>query len=129
MPALELYLKALGVAEQTNDTAEFATILVKLGLLYATQNGHARQSAGILFQGASISKTLEDKNIIGTIIQYWRTVFVRGDVQLAVNYFTESLKDYGGQKIHLCFKHLGKAYQQKGDYPTALQFTDRLTTF
>lgn len=122
--ALELYLKALGVAEQTTDTARIATILVNIGAVYAHKTATHDKALEYYFKALSISKTLEDKNIIGTINSNIGELYLlRGDVQLAVNYFTESLKDYGGsENTPYALNNLGKAYQQKGDYPTALQY-------
>ncbi len=129
--ALELYLKALGVAEQTTDSARIATILVNIGAVYAHKTATYDKALEYYFRALPISKSLADQNIIGTINSNIGELYLlRGDVQLAVNYFTESLKNYGGsENTPYALNNLGKAYQQKGDYPTALKYHQQAYDF
>ena len=129
--ALEFYLKALGVAEQTTDSARIATVLLNIGAVYAHKIATHDKALQYYFKALPISQSLADKNILGTINSNIGELYLlRGDVQLAVNYFNESLKDYGGsENTPYALNNLGKAYQQKGDFSTALQYHQRAYDF
>ena len=129
--ALEFYLKALGVAEQTTDSTRIATILLNIGAVYAHKTATHDKALQYYFKALPISQSLADKNILGTINSNIGELYLlRGDVQLAVNYFNESLKNYGGsENTPYALNNLGKAYQQKGDFSTALQYHQQAYDF
>lgn len=129
--ALEFYLKALRVAEQTTDSARLATILVNIGAVYAHKTATYDKALEYYFKALPISQSLDDKNIIGTVNSNIGELYLlRGNVEPAVEYFKTSLKDYGGsENTPYALNNLGKAYQQKGDYATALKYHQQAYDF
>lgn len=122
--ALELYLKGLQVAEQTTDSSRIATLLLNIGAVYSHKTATQDKALDYFFKALPISKRLEDKNIIATINANIGEVYMlRGNIDQALTYFKESLKDYkGSENTPYALNNLGKAYQKKGDYSIAISY-------
>ncbi len=129
--ALEFFLKALNVAEQTTDSVRIATILLNIGAVYAHKTATYDKALDYYFRASNISKSLDDKNIIGTVNANIGELYLeRLDIELALQYFNASLTDYkGSENTPYALNNLGKAYQLKGDYKSALQYHERAYIF
>jgi class 3 adenylate cyclase/Tfp pilus assembly protein PilF len=117
-------LKALHVAEQTDDSTRIATLLLNIGAVYAHKKATYDKALDYYLRALPISRSLSDRNIIGTINANIGEIYLlREEVDLALPYFKESLRDYAGsENTPYALNNLGKAYQKKGDYAKAIQY-------
>jgi class 3 adenylate cyclase/Tfp pilus assembly protein PilF len=122
--ALELYLRALQVAEQTDDSTRIATILLNIGAVYAHKKGTYDKALDYYLRALPISRSLSDRNIIATINANIGEIYLlREEVDLAIPYFKESQREYAGsENTPYALNNLGKAYFKKGDYQKAIQY-------
>lgn len=121
--ALELYLKALKVAEQTTDSLRIATILLNIGAVYANKTATYDNALEYYFRALKIGTSTGDKPILGTTnANIGEIYFLRNEIEKALIYFKESLKDYEGtENFPFALNNLGKVYEKKKEYATAVQ--------
>lgn len=129
--ALELYLKALHVAEQTTDSTRIATILLNIGAIYAHKKATYDKAEGYYLRAQSIAKSLEDRNIIATInSNLGELKLIKDEYESAINFLKASLKEYdGSENTPYALNLLGKVYQKKGDYQTAINYHQQAFEF
>ncbi|HSC54825.1 MAG TPA: adenylate/guanylate cyclase domain-containing protein [Phnomibacter sp.] len=129
--ALELYLKALHIAEQTDDSTRIATLLLNIGAVYAHKKATYDKALDYYRRALEISRLLPDKNIIGTVNANIGEIYLlREEIDMALPYFKESLKDYAGsENTPYALNNLGKAYFKKGNYQKAIEYHEQALEF
>lgn len=129
--ALELFLKALNVAEQTTDSSRIATILLNIGAIYAHKKATYEKAEDFYLRAQSIAKSLEDRNIIATInSNLGELKLIKEDYEAAIGFLKSSLKEYNGsENTPYALNLLGKTYQKKGDYSTAIMYHQQASDF
>ncbi len=125
--ALELYLKSLSVAEQINDTLRILTALQNIGAIYFNKPSTFDKALQYFLKALPMSELIGDKNAIGTITVNLGEIYLKkGDDASALNYFKKSLDAYeGSANIPYSLNDIGKVYQFRKEYATALYYHQR----
>lgn len=129
--ALELYLKALQIAEQTTDSVRIATLLLNIGAIYSHKTATQNKALDYLFQARAISSSLDDREIFATVNANIGEIFlIRNSVDSALIYFREALRDYkGSENTPYALNYIGKAYHKKKEYENAIDYHQQAYNF
>ena len=129
--ALELYLKALQIAEQTTDSVRISTLLLNIGAIYSHKTATQPKALDYLFQARAISRSLSDREIIATVnVNIGEIYLIRNNVDSALVYFRESLREYNGsENTPYALNNIGKAYQKKKEFDNAINYHTQAYNF
>lgn len=122
--ALELYLKSLHLSEETGDTLRILTALQNIGAIYFNKPSTSDKALPYFLEALPMSKAINNKDAIGTITVNLGEIYLnKGDDISALNYFNQSLDAYkGSENIPYSLNDIGKVYQYRKDYSTAITF-------
>ena len=122
--ALELYLKSLHVSEQIGDTLRILTALQNIGAIYYFKSSTFDKSLEYFLKALPMSESIENNEAIGTITVNLGEIYLKkGDDISALNYFEKSLEAYkGSANIPYSLNDIGKVYQFRKDYATAIKY-------
>lgn len=122
--ALELNLKALRVSEEIGDTLRILTALQNIGAVYYNKPSTRNQSLEYFLRALPMSESLKNNDAIGTItVNIGELYLLKQNYDSALIYFKKSLKAYkGSENIPYTLNDIGKVYQKRKDYQTAIQY-------
>ena len=122
--ALELNLKALRVSEEIGDTLRILTALQNIGAVYYNKPSTRNQAIEYFLRALPMSELLKNNDAIGTItVNIGELYLLKGNYDSALIYFKKSLVAYkGSENIPYTLNDIGKVYQKRKDYQTAIQY-------
>jgi len=122
--ALDLNLKSLQVAEQIGDTLRILTALQNIGAVYSNKPSTHGLALPYYLRALPMSESLKNDDAIGTITVNVGEIYLeKGQLDSALIYFQKSLQAFkGSENIPYSLNDIGKLYQLKADYATAIKY-------
>ncbi len=127
LKAKSYFLQAEALAKQRNDQFSLARIYNNLGNMYL-ETDHD-QSENYLMRSLDLRKETKSNDGIGTLYNNLGYLQLKkGNAQKAIPHLRTALQYGKGSNASTTYNNLAKAYQQLGDYKTALFFEEKKST-
>lgn len=125
--ALDLNLRSLQVAEQIGDTLRILTALQNIGAVYSNKPSTHSLALPYYLRALPMSESLKNDDAIGTITVNVGEIYLeKGQLDSALIYFQKSLQAFkGSENIPYSLNDIGKLYQLKEDYATAIKYHEQ----
>lgn len=131
--ALEYFLKALKIAEESADTFRMATVLQNIGAVYANKPATQDKALEYYQRAYPLCVATGDKAALGNVqVNIGEIQLNRGRDSLALLNFERSLEAFrsaGSAYLPYPLNDIGKVYEKRGDYANAIRYHQQAFDF
>jgi class 3 adenylate cyclase len=128
--ALEIYLRALTVAEEADNTQRIATALTNIGVVYAKKPETYQKSLDYLLRALPLFEELQSDSDIGNVtVNIGNVYFDLDDDSTALIYYQKSLLAYDGSSdVPYTLISMGRVFAKRGEFNKSLQIQQEALT-